>query len=791
MSLHAVALRRLWHALLRRPGHFLLGSATLGLAVGMFFATFALVDALLLRPPAFDHHRSVVLYGEVVRPGAPRSMAASLYDAIGLPAGALSRGLARSVEWASVRGEGHAGLLMIQRVDPGFLHTLGVVPALGGIALEHGGADGLLISWRLWQAWFGGDATIVGRHVAVDGRELAIAGVLPETYRLFDDVDVLLPLRAVPGAGATVSNYIAVARLAPGENPDAFATRARAASPEARAREGFGATPIGDALTQASGSTLWFFLGCAVLVLATACGNLANLILARALGRGQETALRRALGAGFWGAWTTAAIEAAVIGVVGLAVGVMLGHALVRAGEGDIPDAWRINAGPLVIGWHVYVASGVVAFAVVTLAVIGGTLHEHGDALMHEYIGGYRQPSERVTAGGIRVAMVQFQLALATVLLSLCVVRGMQAWRAQEVAPGFEPAHAIAARFRPDTAHINVASTMVGTMRAIDARASALPGVVSAGVTTQLPASTSFNVAFAGPGGIPVETQFALHTPGARAALGLRLLAGRDLNSDDTSVAPGVVVVNRAFLASIPDAKLGGTVLKVSRSLGDRPLRIVGVVADTRDAGPARAPRPLAIIPFAQLPASEFQNLRNLLSYYLVVRGPDDAGASGADLTEAMHVMNPWLTLEPPRPLARAWRESGADIARDTWLAAWFACVGLGLGLVGLYSAQRVEVASRQRDLGLCAALGASPGVLLGMCLARGIARGSFGIALGLGAAFALSRWPPPGLAPGVRLDPAAALIAAIAMLLLTAAVALLPAWRSAGTPAWVVLRSP
>jgi putative ABC transport system permease protein len=786
-----VALRRLWHSLLRRPGYFLLGSATLGLAVGMFFATFALVDALLLRPPAFDHHRSVVLYGEVVRAGARRSIPASLYAAIGLPAGTLSRGLARHVEWASVRSGSHGSLLMVQRVDPGFLPTLGVVPAFGGIALSHGGSDGVLISWRLWQAWYGGDSTIMGRDMTVDGRSLPIAGVLPEKYRLFNDVDVLLPLQTVPGAAAAGSNYIAVARLAPGESADAFTTRAQVAAPEAGAREGFGTTRIGDALTEASASTLWFFLGCAMLVLALACGNLANLMLARALGRGQETALRRALGAGFWGGLTTAAIEAAVIGTLGLAAGVVLGHTLVRVGEGDIPDAWLIDAGPLAIGWRVYVASTVVALAVVALAAIGGTLHEHGDALLREYIGGYRQPSERVTAGGVRVAMVQFQLAIATVLLSFCVVRGMQAWRTQEIAPGFEPARAVVARFRPDTAHINVVGTMAGSMRVIDARAGALPGVVSAGVTTQLPASTSFNIAFAGRDGVAVETQFALHTPGARAALGLRLVAGRDINSDDTSAAPAVVVVNQAFLAGVPGAKLGGMVRKVSRSLGDRSLRIVGVVADTRDAGPTHAPRPWAIVPFAQMPAGEFQNLRHLLSYYLVVRASDDVAAAGLDVTAAMHSMKSWLTIEPSWPLVRAWRESGAEIARDTWLATWFACVGLGLGLVGVYSAQRVEVASRRRDLGLCAALGASPAVLLGMCLARGIARGSFGIALGLGAAFALSRWPPPGLAPGIRLDPAAALVAVVAMLLLTSAVALLPAWRSAATPPWVVLRSP
>jgi predicted permease len=763
------------------------------LAVGVFFATFALLDALLFTPPAFRYHPHVVLYGEIVRPSSPRSLSASLYDATGSPQGVLSRGLARSVERASIRSGAHTGLLAIQRVDPGFLPTLGVTPATGSLAMEAGGRDGVAISWRLWRSWFDSDPAVVGRSITVDGRALPVVGVLPATYRLFDDVDVLLPLRPAPGAPASVPNYMAVARLAPGVSADGLVVRLQqfAALRGDRAPSSrFGATYINDALTQVSAPTLWLFLACAVLVLATACGNLANLVLARSLVRSRETALRRALGAGSWGTWAPTATEAAIIGVTGMVAGAALGYALVRSGEGYIPDAWRVNAGMLAIGWRVYVATALMALLATALAAIGGTLHEHGDALLREHIAGGHPNAGRVTAGAIRVVMVQVQLALATVLLSLCVVRGMQAWRLEHVPPGFTPMAAAAARFRPDPAHFDAPAPIAQTMAAIDQRANQLPGVASAGVTTQLPAGTSFNVAFAGRAGDPVETQFAMFTPGARAALGLRLLAGRDIDAADTAAAPAVAVVNQAFLASIPGAVLGTTVRKVSRSLGNRDLRIVGVVADTRDAGPGEAPRPWVIVPFAQLPPGEFASYRGLLSYYVVARGNSDAALAGVDLPSAMRAVVPWLVLDRPRTLARAWRDSRAGIERDTWLATLFASVGLCLSLVGLYSAQRVEVASRRRDLALCAALGATPSDLFGMCFAHGIARGLLGICVGLALAFAWSRWPPAGLSADIHFDPAAALVVAVAMLVMTSAVAFSPAFRSAATTPLLVLRN-
>jgi predicted permease len=775
---------RTLHALTRPPGYLIVAAATLALGVGTFFATFALVDALLLAPPGFAHHRRVVLYGEVVRPSSPRSLSATLYDTVGLPQGVLSHGLARSVAWASVSSGAHASLLVTQRVDDGFLPTLGVVPAAGALTLKPGAGDGVMLSWRLWQEWFAGDPHVAGRVITVDGRSLRIAGVLPAAYRLFDDVDVMLPLHSVPGASASVPNFLAVARLAPGASSDALVGRLRAAvaASDGAARAGmFGITPIDDAMTAAAAPTVWFFLGCAGLVVVTVCGNLANLMMARALGRSRETALRRALGAGFWRSWAPAAAEAGLLAIAGLLAGTALGHALVTAGEAYIPDAWRVNAGPIDIRGRVYLASALVALFITVVAAIGGGLHEPGP-------GGQERQGAAARA---RVAWVQVQLGLATLLLSLCVVRGMQAWRLEDVAPGFDLEGAAVARFRPDPPHVASAQAVALAMAGIEARLAGERQVSRAGVTTQLPVGTNFNVTFAAPGGVPFDTQYAVQTPGARAALGMHLVAGRDLATSDATGEPAVVVVNQAFLARTPGATLGSTVLKVSRSLGTRSLRIVGVVADTHDAGPGLPPRPWAIVPFAQLPPAEFTSFRSLLSYYLVVHASRHVALAGVDPGAALRGVAPRLAIEPPRPLGRAWHDVRAQSERDSWLASLFAGVGLSLGLVGLYSAQRVEVASRRREFALRAAVGGTPMDLLGWSLAHGVARATVGVILGLAAALAFNLWPPAALAQGARVDLDAVCIVATAMLLLTSAVSLPPALRSAAISPSLVLREP
>ncbi|QWT19415.1 ABC transporter permease [Bacillus sp. NP157] len=787
---------RLLRGVLHKPLFLLLGAGTLALGVATFFATFAMLDALRFTAPAFDHHADVVLYGEMPRPAAARGISTQLYDAVGLPPGVLSRGLALAPERLGVEAMGRTALLRTQQIDAGFLPTLGVHPVAGHVRTELAGHPAALISWRLWRDWYGGAPDIVGRRVRVDGDALPVAGVLPEAYRLFDDVDVWLPMKAVAGPSARMANHMAVARLTPGMPPTSLEARMRSAAAGLRdagrpagAVDWLGITPVDTAMTSTAAPTLWFFLGCSALVLATACANLANLMLARALARGRETALRMVLGGGARHTWTPSTVDAAVVGIVAFVAGVLIGRGGVSLATGTLPARWLVNAGPLAIGWHVYAATAVVAAAATLAAEFGGTLHEHGDALLREHMGaGHPTPAAPV-AQRMRVITVQLQLALATVLVAFCVVQVVRAWKLAGVPPGFDTQGAVYAPFRPYAGPGTGENPVTSTMQALADRAERIDRVADAGVATQLPAGTRFVVGFRGPRGTPVEVGFALHTPRARAALGLRLVAGRDLAAADTASAPAVVVVNQAFLAAMPGAGVGTLVRKTSRSLGDRDLRIVGVVADTRSEGPGRDPLPFAFVPFAQLPSAEYASYQPLLSYFLVARRTGGRPLAGVDLAMAVRDATPWMAMDRTRALVEAWHGVQADLARDTSLSAAFAVMGLGVGLVGLYSSQRVEVASRRRDLALRAALGATPLDLAGASLASGLSRSSAGIGLGLLVAFAWRRWLPGTFGDGGIFDLQAVLIATVAMLLLAGAVALPPALRGAAVDPRLVLR--
>ncbi|KJV35792.1 ABC transporter permease [Luteibacter yeojuensis] len=767
-------------------GFIAAGTATLALATAMFFATFTLVDAILLAPPPFANPAQVVLYGQMPGAAPRRGMSTALYDMVGMPPMLLSRGLAAATTRASASAQGHAALLAVQRVDAGYLPTLGVAPADGVLTFGEDGEDVVVLSWRLWQAWFGGER-VAGQAIMVDGRAFPVAGVLPQAFRVFDDVDIFLPLRPVAGGGqGTMANGIAVGRLAPGASASAFgavvrgiaAAHASALGMPADAVASVGATPIEEAVRGYAAPTLWQFLRASLLVMATACANLANLLLAQGWRRGRETAMRTAFGAPPWRAAMPVACDAAIVGVAGTVAALLLGNLLLGVLRDSLPRYWLPDAGTIRASAHVYVATVGLAVVVTMVAAVVGAWLAGGDRLLREHMGAAgARPHGRV-AQRVRGAMVQWQLALATILAAFCAVQFVHASGAWRPPPGM-PVEGIAlARFHPDAGHFDTVPRIAALANALARDASQRDGASAAGVTTQLPTGPRFVVAFPGIAGAPIEVRLALQTPGVRAAMGLHLLAGRDIDAGDTAGSEPVAVVNEAFIATVQGAGLGTVVEKMSRGLGSRPLRIVGIVANDRAAGDTEATRPAAIVPFAQLPAREFSAYRGLLAYFIVARLGDEAQAVGHDTGASLRRIAPWLVAEPST-MARAWHDAAAGARRDAWQALLLAALATGLATLGFHSALGVQLAARQRDLALAAALGASPWQLCTF----GVLRGGAGAVPGIAAGAALVVASPlPWSAPAVA-------TAGAGMLVLCILAALPALHRAAAAEPWRVVR--
>lgn len=777
---------RFWRASPRQPGSLLLASVTLAIGVAALAGAFTLMEAVLLRPPPWPNHAGIAVYGGRTADDPMRAASPGLYDMVGSPASVLSRGAARMPEAMNVVYGRHRGLLRTQRVDVGFLPTLGVVPAVGErVPSPRGGAE-VMVSDSLWRHWFGADPMAVGRVLLVDGQPMRITGVLPPDYRFFTDVDLILPLVLPADAADHRENMTAVALLAPGSiaafSDSVMHTAGRNAARlhlKPADRQWYGATSL-DALTAPGArTTIWLCVGSALLVLAVAAMNVSNLMLSRALDRRQETSLLFALGATGWRPWIPALSAAVVTALLAVAIGMPVGALLVMAVRPLVPDSWLASAGPLAPGSDVLVAVLASALLAALLAACSAVAHQHFATP------GY--PAPAFAPRRVYSAMALVQTALATLLLCASSAAVSRWWHLDQRPLGFDHANALVVEVRAPPSWYpgrDAIERLVGGLRARTLR---LPGVETMGWSTQLPVGDGFVMPFLRPGGAVVRLQYAVVTPGALESLGLEKIHGRWLDDDDRGDSERVVVVNQAYLEQVDGHGVGGMVRPAS---GMHAARIVGVVADTPLAGVSAEVEPAVFVPLAQIDPLSFAIVRQWTSMYAVLRGPGVGPATAGDFSRIVEDMAPSLAPANARALDQVAQTAYAEPRRDAVLLSSFAGFALALACVGHYSVQAVEVISRRRMFALRGALGATPTNLMAQVLRRALVWALPGVAAGLLAALAAHRWLfTTGSVLGTG-DPWVFATVVPMMTVATITAVLLPAWRAAAVEPWRVLRS-
>lgn len=782
--------------LLRRPAFLLLASSTLSLGTAAIIGAFTFLDAVLLQEPPWPNHERIAIYGGRTADDPMRAASPRLYDAVGSPAPVLSRGMARIPESLNVIYGPHRGLLRAQRVDAGFLPTLGVVPLLGDRPSFQPGTMEVMVSYALWNRWLKSDATIVGRTLLVDGLSMRIRGVLPADYRFFNDVDLLLPLPVVTERSDTAENVTAVALLARQDGIVAFsravskvaadnATSLRLAS---RDLQWYGAALANSLVANGAHATLWLCVGCALLVLIVAGMNVSNLMLTRALGRARETALKIALGATGWRPWLPALTDAVSIGLWASVIGTPIGTFMVIVFRRFVPAAWLASAIPPAPDMHVLGVAFAATFLVALLAAARASANIRVGPLLRNACATSGRDYAGRTARRAHAMMIVAQTALATLLLTVGVAAAQRWWRLEQVPLGFDRSHAIVMELRPGTGLYPGLADVSHLLDSVRASALQLPGVEYVGWTTHLPVGDGFVMPFLAPGGATLQLQYALVTPGAMRAMGMQKMAGRSFDDNDRRGAEQVVIVNHAYLVQVDGRGIGGTVRLASTP--EQRARIVGIVADTRMAGPAEPAPPTVFAPFAQADPATFSFVRQLVSIYAVLRGEDVGPAAGYTFARVVRSAAPFLTLGEALPLDKVAREASAASRRDAVLLVTFAALAAGLASVGHYSVQAVDVAARRRAFALRGALSATPANLMGLVIRRALGTALPGVAAGLLAALGLRFWlhrDDDGIA---AVDIEVLVTAAFAMIMATVCAVALPALRAAAVEPWRVLRS-
>jgi predicted permease len=801
MRLHVLwtEVRQAWRGLLRKPAYLLLASGTLALGVGTLALVFSLMDQALLRPLAFPQADRVVAVG--IKDGESVNGAPSYYGAIKSIKAFSSSGMVSG--WAhstNIAGNGDAQVVGALYADSGFLQSLGRPMALGrNLNADEdrpNGPRGVILSHDFWQRGFGGDRSVLGKSLEVEGRAAPIIGVLPEGFEWNTPFDLILPLQPDLASANNSTNEYIIARLATGTS-FASADAEAGARLKAVALNGargnpenlryfesrtFGTGALKQVIFSGGTDTLGLFLGAALCVLVIAAVNLANLMLLRALARSHDSAVRAALGAPWMRLALPSLAEGLLVGLLGGVLGLALAWLGARVLESRVPPEW-MRAQALALSGHTVVFAFAIALLVAVLAACIGVWRANRQTLVSELVSGGRSGLSR-ESGRLGRGLVVVQLALAVVLLSGAALFLRTLQHLSEVPMGFESRSittfslATVLSRTPD-----VVAATVQTRRIIEAL-EGQPGVLQAAASSNLPTGSQLNMSLNFPDGSDASVQYRPVTQKFLQVFGIPLLTGRGFD-DQHDLAGGepVCMVSAAF---VRDYLHGGSAIGQIITMPDSgsghtlPMRIVGVVGDVRQAGPAEPAPAMLYIPLAQMPPTMWDIVRGFqpLSYAVQVR-PGSLGQVQRDLQQVVERVAPQQPIGDIKTMEQVVASTTDPQKLNLLLVGVFSALALLLAAVGLYAVTAVTVAARTGEFGVRAAMGATPRRLARQVLGECARQVALGLGIGLLAALAMSRLVQHFLFGVGTADPLA-LTAVVAVLALAALLAsLVPALRA------------
>ena len=757
-------LRGAVRGLVRRPFFTALAGITLAIGIGANTAIYSVVDAVLLNPLPYPQSDRIVSANHTAPglnlPVVPHSQAMYLSYLEGFHT--LSSFAVFDEDNVNLVTDGDPQRVDAARVTQELFDVMGVQPMLGrafAVGEDRVGAEPIaILGYGLWQQSFGGDAGVVGRTVLMDGVQRRVVGVMPKGFRFPGEAELWTPMEIDPVSADVGSlGLLGVGRLAPGATiPAAQAemqqllTRFAEAHPDdlpSAVMEQAGLVPDVKPLKELYVSdvrqALWVLLGTVGFVLLIACANVANLFLVRAESRQREQALRAALGASradlvrhYLSESVTLAVGGGILGLGLAALGV---KGLVALAPDAVPRLQEIGIDGSVLAFTAAISlvSGLLfgLFPVFGYARrdLSGTLKEGGRATT--------SGRERHRA---RSVLVVTQVALALILLvgSGLMARSFVALRG--VDPGFDARDRLAFRVSlPSADYPDPASTRTAQRQLVE-RMAAIPGVSRAALITAAPLEDHKSASPMEDEDHPTpEGQLARLvdrrnvSPGYFAAMGIDLVAGRDLGWDDAADGVRAVVVSETLARSLwrNEDAIGRHIR--GQGSEEPSWEVVGVAHDVRFESLDREPGPLLYMPLVRGDPKAPDPVR---SFDVVLHtGADPLGLVPA-AREALRAVDARLPMIEPRTMARIERDAMAATSFTVVLLGIAAVIALVLGTVGIYGVITYVVSRRTQEIGVRMALGAPAGRVLREVVGQGMVLAGAGVAVGLVGAWGVSR---------------------------------------------------
>jgi putative ABC transport system permease protein len=814
--------REITHAtrrLLRSPAFTLATLTTLALAIAANVAIFTLVNRVVLNPLPYPQSERLIDLDHAA-PGlnvpSGVAMTLGLYYYYRDSARTLDAIALYDTLESTLTGSGEPDRIRVVRATQNLAGVLQVPPTLGRWFLDDetapGGPPVAVLSHGLWTRRYGGDLSILGRTVILDGKPTTVVGIMPPSFAFPDpQVQVWIPRQDARSMVFDDYSYNGVARL----RADVTLAEARTELtglisrlpliyPENPATSGIVnraklmsvARTLKDARVGRITQILWVLLASVAFVLLVACANIANLFLVRSEARQAEIAVRRALGASRTAVAGYFAAESALISTMGGALGLALAWGAVRLlvgfSPGNLPrlEEVSLDGTALLYSLTLTIAAGL-AFSGIPVwraAPVAASLHAQGR-------GNTASRSRHRT----RHLLMGAQVALALVLLvaSSLLVRSFQKLRA--IDPGFDPSSALTFRLGlPDREFPN-RRAVVAAHQAILDRLAALPGVTSVSASSRIPLadlgrgmSSLMRVEGrpAPQGTIPPIVAFRAVAGGYFETMGTRLLRGRGIERSDVDRRDVVAVVNDALVrAYFPNQDpIGVRVARGTGTVNSSWLMIVGVVPNTpigsltEATATSAAPElymPMSISGPAETPGQS-ANGPSVAAMSYVVRSVTAPLGLLPSVRRAVDTVDANLAIAQVRTLQDLLDGASAQMAFTMILLGIAAAVALTLGLVGIYGAVSYIVSQRTKEIGVRLALGAEPRGVAAMIVRQGGLVTLAGIGVGLGAALAGGRLIEALLYDVSPRDPVLFGTAMLTMFVVALAACWLPARRAA-----------
>src|SRR3954471_19861358 len=724
-----------------------------GLGIGASATVFSVLNALLLRPLPFASPERLVwvtnqdssgLSGQTTQVGYMLDLRERTQTLSELAGYFAFYGVGDNV----LSGRGEPERLNGVPVSDNFFQVLGIQPQLGRTftaeECQWHGPKAVLLSHSLWARRFALDPAVVGTSVIINDEPQTIVGVLPESFD-FASVfapgsrfDLYFPFALSPETNRWGNTMAMIGRLKPGVSSSqaqseirTLGAQASREHPERNQFKGF-VVPLSDHVNGKMRPALWVLAGAVGVVMLIVCANLSNLLLARTASRQKEIAIRTALGASRRRLVAQMLTEGIVLSSSGGALGLLLAiggtRALAHLDAMNVPLLQRAHVDPATLLFTLVVA-------IVTGIVFGlAPAFQTPEPMLHDAL----KDASRGSTGGrrtwVRHGLVVSEIAFACVLLVGAGLLLRSFIRVLDVDLGFRPSRAMTIRVDPDSSH-STRERRSAYFDEVLRRVRAIPGLESAGITDALPLGRNRTWGARAKGvtyerGKNPSAFPRIVSDGYPAAMGIPVLAGRDIMESDTSSSEPVMVINQTMARALWPGQdpIGKMVLNSCSP----ERRVVGVVGDVRHLALEQSSGNEMYLPMRQCDA--------LPSADLVVRSTLGTAPIVAAVRAALSPIARNIGANEFRSLQQLVDKSVSPRRFVVLMLGGFALFALTLASLGIYALISYSVSQRTQEIGIRMALGASArDVQLGIVI-QTLRMAAIGLVTGVIASWILTR---------------------------------------------------